>query len=383
MTATQTRSVSLYIHVPFCRARCLYCAFPARPAGPSTQTQYVECLCGEMEKYFESAPDARVDTVYVGGGTPSTLGIGDLELLLAAVRQLAPDASEITMEVNPHPDDLPKIPILLENGVNRLSIGVQSFNDEELSLAGRLHDSEDTRQFIKACRECGCSNMSFDLMQGLPGQDIESFRSSLEEATGFEPEHISLYSLTVESESRLGRLPERQFRTLNLPDGDDQARMYDLARQMLRAAGYEQYEISNFSKPGYRCRHNMVYWSGGEYVGFGPSATSYVGGARFRRISNVDGYLEAQAQGKNTIEFMESLCSRRSAAEALVMGLRLSSGIDPKRIETRFGVKLTDLVGEALEKYRDEGLLVMDDESIRLTEGAYFVSNAIFREIIK
>jgi len=383
MEATTTRPIALYVHVPFCRARCLYCAFPSRPAGPSTQTHYIEKLCLEIERYFSANPDVKVETVYVGGGTPSTLGKGDIELLLETIRRVAPDVVEMTFEVNPHEDDLPKIPILLENGVNRLSIGVQSFNDKELGLAGRLHSADDSRSFIKACREFGCSNVSFDLIHGLPSQSVDSFGESIEETLEFEPEHVSLYGLTVESGSRLGSLPERQFRGLMLPDGDTQAEMYDLARERLREAGYGQYEISNFAKPGFDCRHNLAYWSGGEYIGFGPSATSYVNGARFRRVSDVDRYLAAQDDGRNTVEFWESLSTRRAAAEALVMGLRMSCGIDRRKIETRFGVKLTDLVGEALEKYCEQGLLEVDEDNIRLTDRAYFVSNAIFRDFIQ
>jgi len=336
-----------------------------------------------MAGYFRDNPDLAIKTVYIGGGTPSALGIGDLELLLGTVRNLAPDAEEITVEMNPHPDDLEKIPILLDNGANRLSIGVQSFNDGELSTAGRLHDADDTRRFIRACREYGSENISFDLIHGLPGQSIKTFSETMEETIEFGPEHVSLYSLTVDPGSRLSKLPERLFRGLALPNGDAQAEMYALARKKLRDSGYEQYEISNFAKPGYSCRHNIIYWSGGEYIGFGPNATSYVAGARFRRVGDVDRYLAVQDDGKNTIEFLESLSSRRAAAEALIMGLRMSQGIDRRSLETRYGVKLTDLVGEALDKYRDDGLLVIDDDNIRLTDKAYFVSNTIFSEIVQ
>ncbi len=347
------------------------------------QTDYTERLTCEIEGYFESNPGYEVRTVYVGGGTPSTLGTGDIELLLETIRRIAPAALETTFEVNPHLDDLLKIPVLLKNGVNRLSIGVQSFDDGELAIAGRLHDAGEAREFIGACRDYGCSNMSFDLIHGLPGQTVQSFGMSLEESVKFDPEHMSLYGLSVESESRLARLPEKQFRSLALPDGDNQAEMYHLARRLLGEAGYEQYEISNFAKPGFSCRHNLVYWSGGEYMGFGPGATSYVNGARFRRISDVDNYLSAQSNGKNTVEFMESLSTRRAAAEALVMGLRLAEGIDRHGIETRFGIKITDLVGEALIKYQEQGLLEVSEDTIRLTDRAYFISNAIFRDFIQ
>ncbi len=383
MTTQQTRSISIYIHVPFCRARCIYCTFPTRPAGPATQTRYIEGLTREILGWFESNPGYTVRTVYVGGGTPSTLNHGDIEHLLDTIREVAPDAGEITFEVNPHADDLPKLPTLINNGVNRLSIGVQSFNDEELSVAGRLHDSDDARNFINECRKLGYRNISVDLIHGLPGQTLKSFGQTLDEAIKFSPEHISLYGLSVESESRLARLPERQFRTLDLPDGDGQASMYELARSKLIEAGYNLYEISNLAKPGFECDHNLVYWVGGEYVGFGPGATSYVNGARYRRISNVDQYLAVQDQSKNTIEFIESLSSRRAAAEAIVMGLRLAGGIDRKGIETRYGVKLTDLVGEALYKYESLGLLEISEDNIRLADKAYFVSNTIFRDIIQ
>ena len=324
-----------------------------------------------------------VKTVYVGGGTPSTLSIADIDLLLKTVHAYATDAEEITFEVNPHPDDLPKIPALLQNRVSRLSVGVQTLNDEELGIVGRLHTAEDARKFLAACRDVGCGNLSIDLIHGLPQQTIKSFEATLRETIEFGPEHLSLYGLTVESDSRLGRLPQRQVRGLRLPDSDRQAEMYDLARELLKNAGYLQYEISNFAKPGFACRHNIAYWSGGEYIGFGPGATSYVDGARYRRISNVDAYLSAQRDGKNTTEFLESLSSRRAAAEALICGLRLAEGISRRSIETRFGVRLTDLCGEALDRFEKAGLLEVNDDVIRLTDRAYFVSNAIFRDIVQ
>jgi len=382
MNQRESRPISLYIHVPFCRARCLYCAFPTRPAGPSTHTQYIEELSREIRSYFNIHSHFHVETVYVGGGTPSTLSRADIEYLLNTIRSVAPDADEVTFEANPHADDISKIPTLSKNGVNRLSIGVQSFDDTELGVAGRLHSSDDARTFIKACREMGFENISLDLIHGLPGQTVESFRKSVEETFEHEPEHISLYGLSIDPESRIGRLNSKQYSDLDLPDGDIQADMYELACGKFNDGGYDQYEISNFAKPGRECRHNVVYWSGGEYVGFGPGATSYVDGTRFRRIANVDQYLVTQSEKKNTIEFLENLSTRRAAAEALVMGLRLADGIDYRRIETRFGVKITDLVGEALEKYSEQGLIEIGDENIRLTNNAYFISNSIFSDLI-
>jgi len=383
MATRNSRSLSLYLHVPFCRARCLYCAFPSRPAGPSTQTHYIERLCGEVLSYCESNPQFSFKTVYVGGGTPSTIGNGDIEYLLQHINRIAPDAEEITFEVNPHVDDIPKLPALHANGVTRLSIGIQSFNDNELSIAGRLHNSDDTREFIKSCREIGFDNVSFDFIHGLPGQILESFQSSLETGIEYNPEHISLYGLSVESESRLGRLSPSQFRGLDIPSGDEQADMYMMARNILGNNGYSQYEISNFAKPGFECRHNIVYWTGGEYIGFGPGAVSYVDGVRFKRIADVSGYLEAQEAGKNTIEVLESLSSGRAAAEALIMGLRLATGVSMSRLETKYGIRLTDLVGEAIEKYSNAGLMEVRDDEVRLTDKAYFISNSIFSDLVQ
>jgi oxygen-independent coproporphyrinogen III oxidase len=382
MTAKSLRPLALYIHVPFCRARCLYCAFPSRAAGPVTQTGYIENLSGEIEKYFETNPGWLVNTVYIGGGTPTVMSSADIKTLMAVVTRIAPDAQEITIEANPHADDLAKIPTLRSSGANRISIGVQSFDDTELGIAGRLHSSVDAHRFLETCREAGFDNISLDLIYGLPNQTIESFQKTLKEAIRFNPEHISLYGLAFESDSRLGRLPERQIHGLGLPDGDRQAEMYDLARLMLKESGYNQYEISNFARPGFECRHNIAYWVGDNYIGFGPGAASYIDGARFKRISNVDVYIATISQGKNTVEYLENLSTHRAAAEALIMGMRLSGGIDRNVIETRFGIKVTDLCGEALEKYRVAGLVEMSEDMIKLTDSAYFVSNAIFRDII-
>jgi len=382
MTNREERPISLYIHVPFCRARCLYCAFPTRPAGPGTQTRYVEGLSREILSWFDTHAGFRVETVYVGGGTPSTLSPGDIELLLNTIRKVAPNASEITFEVNPHADDIEKIPTLLANGVNRLSIGVQSFDDGELGIAGRLHDSNDARMYLTSCREFGFGNLSLDLIHGLPGQTLESFKHSVNETIKYSPEHISLYGLSVDPDSRMGRLTPRQFADLEIPDGDRQADMYELASSSFIDNGYIQYEISNFAKPGFECRHNIVYWLGDEYVGFGPGAASYVDSTRFRRIANVDQYLAAQSEKKNTIEFLENLSTRRAAAEALVMGLRLADGIDYRRIENKFGVKLTDFIGDIIQKYSDQGLIEIGEENIKLSGNAYFISNSIFSDLI-
>lgn len=382
MDGKQDRPLALYIHIPFCRARCLYCAFPSRPAGHSTQTRYVEDICREIEGFFSINPGYRIETVYVGGGTPSILFEGDLKYLTDAINAIAPDAIEISFEANPHIDDLPKIPVLLENGINRISIGVQSFNDSELGTIGRLHSADDAREFIRCMQSYGCWNFSIDVIHGLPGQSISTFEKTLDETIGFNPAHVSLYGFSIEPDSRLGHLPQAQFASLGTPDGDTQAEMYNLARRKLMGAGYEQYEISNFAKPGFICRHNMVYWTGLEYVGFGPGATSFLNGARFRRISNVDIYLEALRDRKNTIQFVENLSTNRAATEAMVMGLRTSKGISRKGIENRYGIKITDLVGEALEKYREQGFLEVDDENIRLSDRAYFVSNSIFSDLI-
>lgn len=383
MTATATRSLALYVHVPFCRARCLYCAFPTRPAGPDTQTHYIEDIRREISRYFDANPSWNVSTAFVGGGTPSILNSADIGLLLKTIHRAAPEAEEITFEVNPHFDDLPKIPELFNGGVNRLSIGVQSLNDEELAIAGRLHTADDARKFLQTCREVGFENLSVDLIYGLPEQTIESFRETLTETIEFSPEHVSLYALSVDPGSRLGRLPKGKVTGLKLPDDDIQADMYEMARSLLRQAGYVQYEISNFARPGFQCRHNIAYWSGENYIGFGPGAASFLDGTRHKRISDVDGYLAAQRAGKNTVEYLECLSTHRAAAEALVMGLRLADGIDRTGIETRFGIKLTDICGDVLARFEEKGLLSMDGENIRLTDDAYFVSNAIFRDLIQ
>jgi oxygen-independent coproporphyrinogen-3 oxidase len=343
----------------------------------------VENISSEIDRHFKSHPGWGIKTVYVGGGTPSTLNTADIDLLLNTIRRIGPDAEEVTFEVNPHFDDVPKIPGLFRGGVNRLSIGVQTFNDTELAIAGRLHSADDARHFLRECRDAGFENISIDLIYGLPEQTVETFETTLKETIDFGPEHISLYALSVDPGSRLGRLPKGMLTGLNLPDGDMQADMYELARNLLKSSGYTQYEISNFAKPGFHCRHNLTYWFGQDYLGFGPGATSYIEGTRYRRLSDVDAYLAALRTGRNTVEYLESLSTQRAAAEALVMGLRLADGINRRTIETRFGVRLTDLCGDVLDKYEEQGLLKMDGENIRLTDRAYFVSNAIFRDIIR
>ena len=281
---------SLYVHVPFCRSKCAYCDFNSYAGQEGLIPAYVDALLREAAAWSEAAE--TLDTVYLGGGTPSLLPLSQMERLMTGLHgsfTFAADA-EVSLEANPESVDLPNLRGLRELGFNRLSIGVQSFDDRELRFLGRVHDTATAEAAYAAARQAGFANVSLDLIFGLPGQRPAQWRRSLEKALTLEPEHLSLYALTVEEETPLAtRIAAGESRA---PDEDAQAEMYAWSEEALALAGYEHYEISNWARPGRRCRHNLTYWQSDPYLGLGAGAHSYLGGCRFANEMRPDRYIE-------------------------------------------------------------------------------------------
>ena len=374
--------LGVYIHLPFCRTKCFYCDFNSRADAGQLIPAYLHALAREMEAAVPVAAGREVASVYVGGGTPTVVPARQLGELLGLLRRrlkLAAGA-EITVESNPGTLGGPDLELLREAGYNRLSVGVQSFQPDFLRRLGRSHAASQARQAVVAAREAGFDNISLDLMFGLPGQGLRDWRRDLEEALALRPPHLSAYGLTLAEGTPFYRWHQRG--ELRLPDEDEQAAMFDLTRQVLGAAGYEAYEISNFARPGYRCRHNELYWRNEEYLGFGAGATSYLGGSRETNEPDPAAYIAAVERGRFPRVEFDRPGLEVTMAETVILGLRTAEGVTEQRFRDRFGRSLRDVVGPRLRGLEEEGLVLWEGGNLRLTLRGTRLGNVVFRALL-
>ncbi len=359
-----TRRIALYVHIPFCRRRCRYCSFVSYAGREADIPAYVNALKREIE---HCAGGERVGTVYFGGGTPSLLSPARLGDVLDTIRSrfsVSP-AAEISLEANPGTVDGDYLSAIRQLGVNRLSLGVQSFRDDELKLLGRIHTAAEAEEALSLARTSGFDNVNLDLIYGLPGQSLEDWRNTLEKAMALSPEHLSLYALTLEPGAPMWR--DVEDGRLPAIDPDLSADQYELAEDMLAAHGYRHYEISNWAKPGRECRHNLVYWRNGAYLGVGAAAHSCLEGHRFANTSSLDDYLSATLPPR---ALDEAIGPGLRLAESAILGLRLDSGIAASGIKERY----RETVGEMTEL----GLLERSGDNLRLTRRGRLLSNEVF-----
>ena len=336
----------------------------------------MSALCREIKRYGERADGYSADTVYFGGGTPTLLPISEFERIFTQLRDsfsIAPDA-EITCECNPATADREYFSALRELGVNRLSIGLQSVDESELRALGRIHSYLDFVDTYNSARQVGFDNISADLMYGIPKQTIESFGATLDKLIELSPEHISVYGLKVEAETPFGRMRDR----LILPDEDSECEMYMLCSNRLYGAGYEKYEISNFARHGYESRHNLKYWTGGEYIGFGVAAHSYFGDERFANSRNIDGYLI----GENIESERKKISHSEQMTEYVMLRMRLSRGVELLDFVERFGKDFDELYRDKLLKYERGGYVKREYGSVSFTDKGFLVSNFILSDIL-
>lgn len=377
VTREPTKTLGLYLHIPFCRSKCLYCDFCSVPARNEDRfPEYVERLCRDLEARAESCADRTVDTVYVGGGTPTVLPPQLLEQIFACVRKnyrLAGDA-EITVECNPVTESRALFERLARVGVNRLSIGVQSVHANELRRLGRLHTFADVRATACDARSAGISNISMDVMFGIPEQTAQSYLDTLNSLCELSPTHISAYGLSVEEGTPFGKMGER----LILPDEEITRKMYFGGIELLARNGYTQYEISNFSKNGYESRHNLKYWNCEEFLGFGPAAYSDFGGSRFGNSRDLNAYL----QGETIVDECETPTLAQRKNEFVMLAMRLSEGISQKKYRDRFGADAEAEFGAALSRYIKLGLIRKTEDGYAFTPDGMYVSNAVLSEIL-
>jgi oxygen-independent coproporphyrinogen-3 oxidase len=368
--------IVLYLHLPFCRRKCRYCSFTSFEQSEAEIPLYIETLIKELE--IRSRGE-NVCTLFLGGGTPSLVPAEDMEKLLTAIHRLfrVDPAAEITMEANPGTIDAPYLKAMRQMGINRLSLGVQSFNDDELRLLGRIHTAEQAKEAVSMARRAGYDNLNLDLIYGLPGQTTAAWKTTLEQALSLNPEHLSLYALTLEEDTPLQLIINEG----NLPfiDPDLSADHYELAEDMLAAQGYTHYEISNWAKDGKACRHNLVYWHNLPYLGAGVAAHSYLDGHRFANTDNLDKYLtEFSGQTKYQPEMDEIINPELELAETVILGLRLGEGIKADKICQRYGVNILEKYSQPIKEMAEAGLLVQQDGHICLTPRGRLLSNQVF-----
>lgn len=370
------RELELYLHIPFCVRKCMYCDFLSAPADSVTIHAYMKALEEEIESRAVEFGDYIVVSVFVGGGTPSIAETKDIEAVLTAIRhsyRLADDA-EITIEVNPGTVERKKLEAYRSVGVNRLSIGLQSARNEELKRIGRIHSWQQFLDSYRAAVEAGFENVNVDIMSTLPGQSLENYRETLRSVLALEPcvKHISAYSLIVEEGTELyEKIRRREWQE---PDEELDRLMYIETRDILEAAGYKRYEISNYAREGYECRHNSGYWRRREYVGFGIGAASLVGQVRFKNSDDLLCYIQSPTQCR---EEEQKLSVQEQMEEFMFLGLRMTEGILPAEFERQFQVPLNDVYGVTIEKCINDGLLEYGDgmKRLALTQKGLDLSN--------
>jgi oxygen-independent coproporphyrinogen III oxidase len=382
-------NLGIYIQVPFCQTKCTYCNFHTGVAARSMYAPYARAVEREIAQHralyagagLESAANldsAVTDTIYLGGGTPSLLDSDDLERILRAVRtHFACALEEVTLEADPETVTAENAAAWRAAGVDRISLGAQSFQDVELIAAGRMHRRQDILQAAEFLRSAGLANISLDLIAGLPHQTASSWQDSLEGLLRVRPAHVSIYLLEIDEGSRLGRevlAGGGRYSAAAIPDEDAMADSYEHACEQLNAAGYEHYEISNWALPGFRSRHNLKYWRRETYLGFGAGAHSFDGSCRWANVHDASAYVSAIGQGGLPVEQREEVTRKQALDEEIFLGLRQLEGIDVDRLEAQYHVQLK----ARMEELRAQGLIECQGTRVRLAPGRLAVSNEVF-----
>ncbi len=383
--------LSLYLHIPFCQRKCPYCDFNTYAGKEARYAAFAGALAADLEQEGERRGRPTAPTVFIGGGTPTVLEPGQLERVFAGIRRgfaLLPEA-EITSEANPGTVDQGRFEMLRRLGANRLSMGVQSFDEAELGFLGRIHDAAAPAAAVALARSAGFDNVNLDLIYGLPGQRPGTWLATLKRAIDLGPEHLSLYSLVVEDGTPLAAWVAQG--QVAAPDPDLAADLYEMACEQLAAAGYHHYEISNWARgaldteelPAFACRHNLVYWRNQSYLGFGPGAHSSAGGRRWSVGRSVEGYIRSVQAGAAAVDFEEEIPALLAMGETMMLGLRLlGAGVSRAGFRARFGVDVADVYPDELAGLQRRGLIEVNDERVRLTPQGWLLGNRVFAEFL-
>jgi oxygen-independent coproporphyrinogen-3 oxidase len=378
-------SMGVYIHIPFCIKKCRYCDFFSLPLrDESYLDKYTQALINEIKVRGQKMPAVQLESIYLGGGTPSLLNGRQLKSILQTVTNefaLLPGA-EVSLEANPATLDEVKLAELEEAGINRISLGVQSFFDDELTLLGRIHNSRAVMETIEMLHSRSWENFNLDLIYGLPGQSVDKWIQSLKQAVDCNPSHLSIYLLQLEEETLMGK--DVADGRLKMLDEDDEWYMFDQAMEYLEGKDFEHYEISNFCRPGYECRHNLRYWQAEEYLGMGAGAVSFINGSRYINEPQLKNYVDSLLVGKPwPVQELEDMSGRELMIDALILGLRLCAGIDLEQFKQRFGVDITSEYKEIIAYYRNRELLNIVNGHLRFTKVGYFLSNQVLCQFIE
>lgn len=372
------KELSLYIHIPFCKQKCFYCDFPSYASIDYLRKDYVKALCKEIE---EKAINYKIKSIFIGGGTPSYLETKEIDKLLKTISKLdLEEGMEFTMECNPGALEEEKLKTMIEGGVNRISMGLQAVQNSLLKDIGRIHTFKEFTENFNLARKVGFKNINVDLMFGLPNQSFDEWKESLETIASLNPEHISAYSLIVEEGTAFYKLWEKN--KLILPSEEDERRMYSETKEILKAKGYHQYEISNYSKEGYECYHNKVYWKSMNYLGLGSASTSFIDGKRIKNIENVKAYIDGIMDDKFIVLEENENSKEDNIEEFIFMGLRMIEGISKEEFKKRFGLDVYEIYSKEIKKNIENGLLLDVDDRLRLSEKGIEFSNLVMSDFI-
>lgn len=384
------KTLGIYIHIPFCVRKCDYCDFLSAPAGEKMMKSYVEALVKEIKLSKNKVAEYLVDTVFIGGGTPSILEENLICDVIGAIKNNCnmTDNIEMTIECNPGTVTKEKLLAYKEIGINRLSFGLQSADNIELKSIGRIHTYEDFLESYELAKKCGFDNISIDLMSALPEQNAETYRDTLEKIISLNPSHISAYSLIVEEGTKMHKRVENakaQGEEI-LPDEDEERKMYYLTKDMLEDAGYSRYEISNYAKSGFECKHNIGYWKRKEYIGFGIGAASLYKDKRYSNISDINMYIDELSKENCRLKYIEEneqiLSKQEQMEEFMFLGLRMTEGVSTKQFSEQFNDEYENIYGKISKKLIEKDLLIQENDNIKLTQRGIDVSNYVMSEFL-
>ena len=372
----------IYLHIPYCLHKCGYCDFNSHPENREEEEIYVSALMSEIDHYAQQLEGKTISTVFVGGGTPTLLPPENLDKILGSIKShfnLSPDC-EITIEANPATIKQENLAEIRSSGFNRISIGVQSFDTDELKLLERVHNVDEIHTTIDRARRAGFDNLSLDLMFGLPDQLPEKWMANLHKALEKNPDHISAYGLTIEPATAFFKLHDRGL--LTLPSEETQLEMFQSTIETLQSAGYQQYEISNYARPGFECRHNLNYWDNGEYLGLGAGASSYLNGERFKNTALPSRYIRSVREDGAAVESTETLTPLHSMGETIMLGLRRLKGIAIEDFENRFQISFNKVYGKVIDPLLNEGLITINQNHMALSRKGLFLADSVILKFL-
>ncbi|MFC5542089.1 MAG: radical SAM family heme chaperone HemW [Bacilli bacterium] len=373
----------VYIHIPFCHQICNYCDFNKVYFHKQPVDEYIEAVGKEMAMAVLNSPEqfANLETIYLGGGTPTALSPRQLDRLLELIAQhLSTDVLEFTAEANPDELTVDKLKVLRSGGVNRLSLGVQSFDGQLLKKLGRTHTNDEVYRAIENAMEAGFENISIDLMYGLPGQSMEQWEDTLEKALALNLPHYSAYSLIVEPKTVF--YIQYSKGKLQLPEEELEAKMYERLMEKMEQGGLHQYEISNFAKEGFESVHNKIYWDNDEYAGFGAGAHGYIKGVRYSNHGPIKKYLQSIGMGQLPVLHSHQVTLMEKCEEEMFLGLRKNEGVSFKQFEMKMGFSMKEKYGEIINELKNEGLVTEEEERLKLTKKGRFLGNEVFQQFL-